>query len=76
MGEGMARSTRDDGSIAGAQKWGRNAAARFREYAAQIRDLADRERDAAIRARLLAIAEQYEALAGNLAPNPEADEEP
>ena len=70
----MARSTRDDGSIAGAQEWGRNAAARFREYAAQVRELADRERDAGIRDRLLEIAEQYETLAAHLDPNP--DEEP
>ncbi len=74
MGESMARSTRDEGGIAGAQEWGLGAAARFREYAAQIRELADRERDAGIRDRLLAIAAQYEALAAHLNPNP--DEEP
>ena len=74
MGKSMARSTRDEGSIAGAQEWGHGAAARFREYAAQIRELADRERDAGIRDRLLAIAAQYETLAAHLNPNP--DEEP
>jgi len=74
MGKSMARSTRDEGSIAGAQEWGHGAAARFREYAAQIKELADRERDAGIRDRLLDIAAQYEALAAHLDPNP--DEEP
>ncbi len=74
MGKSMARSTRDEGSIAGAQEWGHGAAARFREYAAQIRELVDRERDAGIRDRLLDIAAQYEALAAHLDPNP--DEEP
>jgi hypothetical protein len=74
MGKSMARSTRDEGSIAGAQEWGHGAAARFREYAAQIKELADRERDAGIRDRLLDIAAQYEALAAHLDPN--SDEEP
>jgi hypothetical protein len=69
----MASSTRDQGSIAGAQEWGHGAAARFREYAAQIRELADRERDAGIRDRLLAIAGQYEALAAHLNPNRDAE---
>ena len=74
MGKSMARSTRDEGSIAGAQEWGHGAAARFREYAAQIKELADRERDAGIRDRLLEIAVQYETLAAHLDPNP--DKEP
>ena len=70
----MAKSTRDEDSIAGEQRWSHGAAARFREYAAQIRELADRERDAGIRERLLEIAVQYETLAAHLDPNP--DEEP
>ena len=74
MGESMARSTRDDHSIVGAQEWGHNAAPRFREYSAQIREFADRERDVGIRARLLAIAEQYDALAAHLEANPDAEE--
>ena len=70
----MARSTRDEDSIVGAQEWGRNAAPRFREYAAQIREFADRERDVGIRAKLLEIAERYESLAAHLDPNPDAEE--
>jgi hypothetical protein len=73
MGENMARSTRDEGSSIAGQEWGRGAAARFREYGAQIRELADRERDSGIRDRLLGIAEQYEALAAHLDPNPDAE---
>ena len=72
----MAKSTRDEDSIAGEQRWSHGAAARFREYAAQIRDLADRERDAVIRRRLLAIAEQYEALAAHIESNSDTDEPP
>jgi hypothetical protein len=73
MGERMARSTRDGGSIAGEQEWGRSAAPRFREYAAQVREFADRARDPGIRARLLEIAEQYEAIAAHLDLTPDAE---
>jgi hypothetical protein len=74
MVDHMARSTRDGDSIVGEQEWGRNAAPRFREYAAQVREFADRARDVGIRARLLEIAEQYEAIAAHLDPNPDAEE--